>query len=83
MADFDMDGDVDIVIGNVDEPNAVYQNYGDGTKFFRIILSEKTFNTYKIKFADLNNDTYPEIIESNSDELNVFYLNLIPFLKKD
>ncbi|MFT4679983.1 MAG: hypothetical protein ACI9HG_002102, partial [Flavobacteriales bacterium] len=38
-------------------------------------LSKKSFDTYDIKFADLNNDGYPEVIEANSDEVNPYYAN--------
>ena len=39
------------------------------------LLSNDNFNTYDIKISDINNDGRPDILESNSDEKNIFYLN--------
>ena len=74
-ADLDLDGDIDIVIGNSNSPNTVFYNDGTGMTWTKSILSNNNFNTYDIKISDLNNDGKPEIIESNSDERNIFYLN--------
>jgi len=41
----------------------------------KVLLSNKKFNTYDIKITDLNNDGRPDIIESNSDERNIYYFN--------
>ena len=41
----------------------------------RIKLSDNAFNTYDILTFDLNGDGKLDIIESNSDELNLFYFN--------
>jgi hypothetical protein len=40
-------------------------------------LSDEKFDTYDIITADLNGDGRPDIIESNSDELNVYYFNTL------
>ena len=41
------------------------------------ILSEQKANTYDIISDDLNDDRFPDIIVSNSDEVNLVYLNFL------
>ena len=68
---------MDIVIGNSRSPNTVFINQKEGLEWERIQLGEAEFNTYDIIIADLNGDKRPDIIESNSDELNLYYFNKV------
>ncbi len=70
------------MIGNNGEPNIVYQNTGNGVDYTKIIFTENEYSTYDIQFADIDNDGYLDIIESNSDEMNLYYFNLIPRMKE-
>ena len=54
----------------------VFINEQKGKEWQQIRLTENEFNTYDIITADLNGDGRPDIIESNSDEVNRYYLNL-------
>ena len=54
-------------------------NMAVGEIWKRIQLRNEKFNTYDIITSDLNGDGRPDIIESNSDEINSYYFNL----KKD
>tara|TARA_X000000368_G_C22551218_1_gene502216 strand:+ start:231 stop:548 length:318 start_codon:yes stop_codon:yes gene_type:complete len=74
-ADLDLDGDIDIVVGNSNSPNSVFYNMGNGMIWTKSFLSTDNFKTYDIKISDINNDGRPDILESNSDEKNIFYLN--------
>ena len=71
----DEDGDEDIVVGNVKARNNVFLNLGNGQKWEKIVLSDKKFSTYDIMVFDLNGDRKLDIIESNSDEQNIYYFN--------
>jgi hypothetical protein len=53
----------------------VYLNPKRRSGFVPIIYTQKEANTYDIITGDLNGDGYPDIIEANSDALNLFYLN--------
>ena len=59
------------------QPNCVYKNLGPGKGFEKIELSAREFATYDIQFADLNQDGRLDVMEANSDEWNVYYLNRI------
>ena len=37
--------------------------------------SNMEFDTYDIKFADINGDGFLDVIEANSDDFNVYYIN--------
>lgn len=40
------------------------------------------FNTYDIIAGDINGNGYKDIIEANSDETNIYYLNRTGILKE-
>jgi hypothetical protein len=72
-----MNGSMDIVIGNSKEPNKVFLNFKNGNSWEEITLRKDSLATYDIILGDLNNDKRLDIIESNSDDINHFYLNLL------
>ena len=53
----------------------MFLNLGNGQKWKKIVLSDKKFSTYDIMVFDLNGDGKLDIIESNSDEQNLYYFN--------
>ncbi|MBT8237792.1 MAG: VCBS repeat-containing protein, partial [Croceitalea sp.] len=71
----DLDGDIDIVVGNDGSPNEVFINSGKGLLWQKTVLANESFDTYDIITSDLNKDGLPDIIEGNSDEINRFYIN--------
>ena len=73
--DLDLDGNIDIVLANVASANTVFTNIEKGRVWKKITLGEKEFNTYDIMTSDLNWDRRLDIIESNSDEQNIYYFN--------
>ena len=43
----------------------------------KIELTKENFHTYDIICSDLDGDGRPDIIESNSDEVNRYYFNTV------
>ena len=39
------------------------------------LIKNENFNTYDIKAFDIDGDSFLDIIESNSDDLNYYYIN--------
>ena len=54
----------------------VFFNFKKGTSWKSISLRNQELATYDIILADLNNDNRLDIIESNSDATNYYYLNI-------
>jgi hypothetical protein len=75
IEDLDLDGDIDIVVANVGAPNAIFLNENNATTWKKFTLNEQKFSTYDIIVTDLNGDKRPDIIEANSDEVNLYYFN--------
>lgn len=76
-ADFDNDGDLDLLIGNELYPNQLFQNNGDGT--FNDIAEQTGLTgdrfTKAVMWGDYDNDRYPDIYFSNLDGPNQLYHN--------
>src|SRR5690606_37650746 len=75
FADIDLDGDLDIVVGNDNAPNYLYIN--DGTGMF---TRGETFGlryapTRNITIVDLNKDGYPDIVINNRGKQNEICIN--------
>ena len=69
-------------MANSGEPNQVFLNFEKGTIWKKISLKNAKLSTYDIIITDLNNDQRLDIIESNSDDINFFYRNILK-IKKD
>ena len=73
IGDFDQDGFLDIVTGNLGSKNSIY--FGDkNLNFNRVYHFEAERQTQSIKVADLNKDEYLDIVEGNSEQRNYVYL---------
>ena len=75
--DIDNDGDLDLYLGNKNEPNVLYLNQGDGT-FMDISRSAGIDNdggAVSAIFGDVNNDGLIDIYVANINAQNVLYKN--------
>ena len=72
--DLDLDGDVDIVIGNSRQKNVIYFNEAQGIKF-RSVAFGQIAGTYSVEVGDLNGDKFPDIVAGNSGAHNFIYFN--------
>ena len=76
--DFDLDGDLDLHIGDWLYKNTMYENLGDGT-FLDITESSglgDTGHTWASAPIDANNDGLPDLYNVNDHGENYFFLNL-------
>ncbi len=71
----DQDGDMDIVVGNAGQSNAIYFNEFKGIKYRSLSFGEAASRTYCVGLGDLNGDEYPDIVTGNSGAHNFVYLN--------
>ncbi|MBK7876216.1 MAG: CRTAC1 family protein [Planctomycetes bacterium] len=82
FADYDNDGDLDLYIGNEDDPEVVapselYQNDGKG-HFTNVAAAAGVTNdryTKAVAWGDFDNDRYPDLYVSNMAEPNRLYHN--------
>ena len=72
IADYDLDGHIDLFIANDSMPEFLYHNNGKGQFEERGLLSQvavdedgKTFAGMGVDFNDFNNDGYPDLIVDN------------------
>lgn len=75
--DLDNDGDLDLYIGNINQPNKLYQNNGNGT-FRDISFPAGVGHSSKprsILLADVDQDGFLDIYIANLLEENVLYHN--------
>ena len=82
FADYDLDGDLDLYIGNealspTGSPNELFRNEGDGT--FKNVTAQAGVDdrrfTKGIAWADFDLDRYPDIYVSNAGAANRLYRN--------
>ena len=77
LADFDLDGDLDVYFGN-GEANRLYRNEGNG---HFVDISQKSAVNYAgitrgVLFTDLTEDGLPDILLANAHDSNRFFRNL-------
>jgi hypothetical protein len=83
IADYDLDGHIDLFVANDSMPEFLYHNKGDGTFEERGLLSQvavdedgKTFAGMGADFNDLNNDGYPDlVVDDLSNEMYAVFEN--------
>jgi hypothetical protein len=73
----DGDGDADIVVGNVQGPNAVYFNDGSGRVWSERKVGEEAESTYGVATADLDSDGLHDIGFANSGAVNRIFFNVV------
>lgn len=81
-ADFDLDGDLDLFIGNettddIKAPCQLFRN--DGDRFINVAAAAGVENlrfTKGVVWGDIDGDRYPDLYLSNMDEPNRLYRNL-------
>jgi hypothetical protein len=79
-ADYDLDGYLDLYIGNELAPGQLFHNNGNGT--FTDVAGQAgllkrsgQFNTKGVIFGDYNNDRWPDLFVSNMGARNSLYHN--------
>ncbi len=83
IADYDLDGHIDIVVANDSMPEFLYHNKGDGTFEERGLLSQvavdedgRTYAGMGVDFADFNNDGLPDIVVDDlANQMYALYQN--------
>ena len=72
-ADWDLDGDLDLIVGNLGDANRVYQN--DNGRFTLVWSSPEIDDTFSVAWGDLNNDNYPDVVVGNGSNQSRIYTN--------
>jgi hypothetical protein len=82
LGDLNRDGQLDIVVGHVKLPGSIYYNEGKGRAFREIGWNDGKGVVYGMVFADVNGDTWPDIIAARSDAPNAIWYSGKPNLEK-
>jgi hypothetical protein len=73
VADLDLDGKIDIVVGNVEAPSTIYFNDGSGRRFTPVHFGDDKGTVYGFAIADLDRDGVLDIAVARSDAPNAVY----------
>lgn len=76
--DINSDGLVDIIVGNLGQPNIVYLAKGHLTYERMVLPEDESALTYDVAIGDLNGDEKPDLVFANSDSRNRIYINVAP-----
>ena len=78
LAISDLNGDAlpDLVVGNVQQPNAAFFSRAGGAERRELRFGPAEHATYGLAVGDLDGDGYPDIVTANSDGPNVVYRNV-------
>jgi hypothetical protein len=63
VADYDQDGYMDVIVGNMDSFNILYHNNGDGTFTNQALAAgvQDPYRSFGATFEDFNNDGWPDL----------------------
>lgn len=83
LADYDLDGHIDLFVANDSMPEFLYHNRGNGTFEERGLLAQvavdedgKTFAGMGADFNDIDNDGYPDlVVDDLSNEMYAVFAN--------
>ncbi|MEE2727322.1 MAG: VCBS repeat-containing protein, partial [Candidatus Latescibacterota bacterium] len=70
FADFDQDGDQDVLMANFNMPNTLFRSWENTWNS----LGSATQETARLAIGDLDGDGYPDIVAGNYNDVNRFYL---------
>ena len=73
LADVNGDGQVDIVVGNVEAPSIIYVNEGNGRRFHAVRFGDGKGTVYGFAIADLDRDGVMDIAAARSEAPNIVY----------
>lgn len=75
--DYDLDGDMDLVVPNYLQANFLYRNDGGGnfTKITNTPVTTTANSSFGASWGDLNNDGFPDLYISNFKDPNEVYIN--------
>lgn len=76
LSDVDDDGDIDAIVGNVDnQPNRLWLNDGNGN-FSDSGQAMGSSNSLGVRFGDLDGDTDPDLFVANRNQADTVWFNL-------
>jgi len=73
IGDLNLDGAVDIVVGYIEAPSAVYFNAGTGRRFTPVLFGDGAGSVYGFAIGDLDGDGRPDIAAARSEAPNMVY----------
>lgn len=75
VADYDLDGDLDVYVGSRLAPNTLYRNEGNASFVPVVAGVEDTGFTMATLFFDYDNDGDPDLLSCNVGDVNHFWRN--------